>query len=502
MANATVLRYRPDDRPFWRDDKRPAVVDASCAAANARFSADDDAWSADTLLAEVAARRRGLRVPFYLYDDASGASMNATELLAHFANCQHKAPGRFGKVREQPWFVLEVRRAWTDHRFIASLLDHPWRTRTPEEAAILVIPLLLTFELLAQGECGHPSVATMRHVERGALWKKRARDHLVVSLGFHVKFDRLPNSVWSSLDGNVLWGHYELKNMISPRSNNTKLVVPYTNSPIGAPVTATTRDVDVFFGGGTFPGFVNGPWARPGYALRWDMFEQLRRTTERQICTKAPGGCVTARRQVTCVICRWVPRARHLSLHEGRDAARILLVASDIPSDLPEAFTREVAPCPPMIAPLERGVTACRGHFDAIALMRRAEFVLYVRGDTPTTSRLQEALVAGALPIIVSDQLFRVGLAFPCFVPYRRFLVEVPERQIHADAPRALLDVLNQTRQPRRRRMRETLGAMARDLLWDFPGSRVVDNVLLEAARLRGKLPGVCCFEDARPAVL
>ena len=34
------------------------------------------------------------------------------------------------------------------------------------------------------------------------------------------------------------------------------------------------------------------------------------------------------------------------------------------------------------------------------------------------------------------------------------------------------------------------------------PGSRVVDNVLLEAARLRGKLPGVCCFEDARPAVL
>ena len=107
-----------------------------------------------------------------------------------------------------------------------------------------------------------------------------------------------------------------------------------------------------------------------------------------------------------------------------------------------------------------------------------------------------------ALPIIVSDQLFRVGLPFPCFVPYRRFLVEVPERQIHADAPRALLDVLNQTRQPRRRRMRETLSAMARDLLWDFPGSRVVDNVLLEAARLRGKLPGVCCFEDARPAVL
>ena len=50
--------------------------------------------------------------------------------------------------------------------------------------------------------------------------------------------------------------------------------------------------------------------------------------------------------------------------------------------------------------------------------------------------------------------------------------------------------------------MRATLTAMARDLLWDFPGSRVVDNVLLEAARLRGKLPGVCCFEDARPAVL
>ena len=80
MANATVLRYRPDDRPFWRDDKRPAVVDASCAAANARFSADDDAWSADTLLAEVAARRRGLRVtikgdaPFFR-PDPSGSEM-------------------------------------------------------------------------------------------------------------------------------------------------------------------------------------------------------------------------------------------------------------------------------------------------------------------------------------------------------------------------------------------------------------------------------------------
>ena len=132
-------------------------------------------------------------------------------------------------------------------------------------------------------------------------------------------------------------------------------------------------------------------------------------------------------------------------------------------------------------------------------MVGHAQFELAPRGDTPSTQRLYDAVQYGAIPIFISDQIFRVGLPFQCFVPYRRFVLSVREVKMARAAPDSLAQLLNGTSARRRQRMRKLLRWYRRDLLWNFPDSRVPENTLLEAARLRGVLPrGTCCWEDAR----
>ncbi|KAK9834813.1 hypothetical protein WJX81_000717 [Elliptochloris bilobata] len=110
--------------------------------------------------------------------------------------------------------------------------------------------------------------------------------------------------------------------------------------------------------------------------------------------------------------------------------------------------------------------------------LQRSEFSLVIRGDTPSSARLYDALAYGVIPIIVSNDLWAIGLPFPGRVPWQDLVFMLPEAFTAADlriiavAPRDMKD-----------RKRKAIRAHLQDVSWTAPGSRVADNVVSEAAR-------------------
>ena len=151
---------------------------------------------------------------------------------------------------------------------------------------------------------------------------------------------------------------------------------------------------------------------------------------------------------------------------------------------------------------------ACHGSYHAGEVLRRSRFSLCLRGDSPSSSRLYDAVRYGAIPLFVSDHIWRVGLPFQCWVPWRLLSRTVPEGTFLHDPGAALRNVSATTDAFAEKRMRGLLGYFARDLLWRHPRSRVAENVLRAAANARRRGGGFnrnggrkarkpCCpFED------
>ena len=58
--------------------------------------------------------------------------------------------------------------------------------------------------------------------------------------------------------------------------------------------------------------------------------------------------------------------------------------------------------------------------------MLRSTFCFVPRGDTPTTRRLFDAILAGCVPVVVSDGI-DTSLPFPHLIPYHRFWIRIEE---------------------------------------------------------------------------
>ena len=137
------------------------------------------------------------------------------------------------------------------------------------------------------------------------------------------------------------------------------------------------------------------------------------------------------------------------------------------------------------------GRVACTGKYVASRLVGRSVFALAPRGDTASSRRLSDAMLYGAVPIFISDNLLDVGAPFRCHVPYQLFSLQLTERAFMRDPGRALRAAENLSAAAIGR-MQALIAHFRQDLLWRHPRSRVAENVLLEAARLLGR-PEACC---------
>jgi len=124
-------------------------------------------------------------------------------------------------------------------------------------------------------------------------------------------------------------------------------------------------------------------------------------------------------------------------------------------------------------------------HLEYIRDMLGAVFCLVFPGDTRTSAALFAALIAGCVPVIVSDE---ISLPFPWRVPYDSFTITVSERTF-ASNPNAVLDTIileygNSDHPGTRAHLyRQRSAQFVGELSW-YEDDRVVDNILLRASSL------------------
>ena len=95
----------------------------------------------------------------------------------------------------------------------------------------------------------------------------------------------------------------------------------------------------------------------------------------------------------------------------------------------------------------------------------------------------------------MSDHIWEMGMPFQCFVPHALMTVSVNESDIERDAASTLRRVAEGIGPLADERMRHLIRHFRRDLLWRVQGSRVAENLLIEAARAAASFEGrsLCC---------
>jgi hypothetical protein len=102
----------------------------------------------------------------------------------------------------------------------------------------------------------------------------------------------------------------------------------------------------------------------------------------------------------------------------------------------------------------------------------------------------------GAIPLIVSDHVYRTSLPFQCWVPWKLLVLTIPEKTFLNDVPGSLSATISSLTPLQEERTRQLIGHFGKDVLWRHPTSRVAENVLLAAHRWRkrGKPALGCCL--------
>ena len=284
---------------------------------------------------------------------------------------------------------------------------------------------------------------------------------------------------------------------------------------------APARDIRYFFGGRTSMRI--GPGRRQcGYYLRWWLLHEWARqehaavrashdAEDHELRPHAPRALNGGQRLAS----RWAAAAGHRVLRD-----EVLILDSDggypwsIDREPPAAqycsvngtkYTRATGPLNPLFPPhpcmppcdgfnlSTMNAGACYGRYNPSEILRRSRYALCMRGDIPTSPRPYDAMRYGAIPILLSDSLPRVGLPFQCLVPWRLLTLQVAERAFLADADAALANATSAVPPLAEVRMRKLIAHFSRDVLWRHPQSRVAENVLLTALHQRDGAKGPCC---------
>lgn len=347
--------------------------------------------------------------------------------------------------------VVHTNQYASDVHFLVQLERHRWRVARPSSARFIVVPAAIGMAANSRCRAEGAVARALEYVQSTELWSRRRADYLFVALHWSVRpkaVPGLPESKWVGYRA----GKYSVGGHRQPW-----IMAPYNDAGFPAPPPLrTSRNVTFFFGGRTLAAANH-----PGYHVR-DSLRQRRGT---------------------------------LFTTAGLPGNNIFVDVSGADRTLPGCDPARLA---------NATKYACRGRYDEAPLMRRSRFTINVRGDQPGTNRLERCVEHGSVCVAVSDRVYYVGESFQCFVPYEHMVAEAGEVAFKCNPGRSLLHVLHEWPLWRRQRARELMRHFARDILWRAPGSRVAENVLLEAAAtfapskeaavLQGRVP--CGFRN------
>ena len=473
---------------------------------------EDSSWSASELISAVESARAQQAVTFYLYDKPD-IPMSVAEELHKLERCG--TPAKLYHYGGAYWFLRQ-------------LLNHSWRVSEPARAQLLVVPNLHEYDV-AKGPGGggrgqfckglKPTEKIMKHILHANAWRHRPLDHVFVGLDW--EYRTIPGQN-ASEHGGMLRGFVETRwstpmtHGFTPRSlgghaeGHFLVVAPYVdNGPsyyhdtlaerwaqeealaFAAPsqpsrqALRTKRNVTHFFGGRTSTRIGPGR-AQLGYYVRWSLMRQWAAHHFRNPRHIAPQPSPSA--------------------HVRSTWGSLLIVDSDRSKDkpaVPPCDQANSSRCLRQCAPNETFTAtsgACLGHYSPSQVLSRARFSLCLRGDIPSSPRPYDSFRYGAIPIIISDHVWRMGMPFQCWVPWRAMTRSISESAFMHDAGVALHNISSGLGPAAEERMRQLIAHFRRDVLWRHPRSRVAENVLLAAFRWRNRdaqrLRGCCPLPD------
>lgn len=364
---------------------------------------------------------KNLSVPFYLYKLPDWCKTCEDPLFYQWGD---RVPGTFHQNEFPDVALYEV------------LRDHPWRVERGEDAKLFVVPGY--FSASYDGLCG----SHRKHMEELARtlaespWFRRSggRDH-VISAFLHFMQPAAFLSAEPYIN-KLMVLHFE------NRDHNRGVVVPYGPvSARGVPiqeVPLAERKHSLFFMG----------QADTRYEYR-------------------------SRR-----------RALHILPEVFRDsvliqATKTVKNSSSInAADDPPSLKGELRTCtPPGV------VTGCKMQFNTDAYIkfgRQSNHTLVIEGDTPSTSRLYDAVQFGQVPIIISDRWKEIAQPFPFELPWDDFAVFMDPRDFTRDPTGSMKAAVAEASKSKRRELMRKVRFL---LDWHYGGHCIGTAMLSDVGR-------------------
>ena len=363
------------------------------------------------------------------------------------------------------------------------ILEHPWRVLDPEQAKIFIVPALINFRAdRRKVRCGsNPSLDQHSLMDSMAKYiistehyqKNNGIDHLIVSSHFKIRNNpkwKLFSSDFSKMLKNMTFGNFEIKDNANYNFGRYRkwfaqwrcsIVVPYVDySKMTSQYTSIENQEIIEKEQMTFES-----WKNRHYSFLFMGGLDGRRSyfTRRNLNWKCKEGFFSSAIN---------GRTKQPFNHNYIYAASSWKKASVSGGNCNE--TQCLTRCHNCI--LTQNLKKNYTNF-----LMDSKFALVVHGDTPSTSRLYDAISSGSLPIIISSDLYEQALPFISNVPWFDFAFFISQGEDTVEIAEQIRNIITFTPEYLLRHKFEMMRAHVRDVSWKHRQTRIVENVLYDA---------------------
>jgi hypothetical protein len=112
-----------------------------------------------------------------------------------------------------------------------------------------------------------------------------------------------------------------------------------------------------------------------------------------------------------------------------------------------------------------------------VVQMTTNEFCFVPRGDTASSRRLFDSVLAGCIPVVIADH---INFPFEFKIPWESFVVRVSEATFIKNPLKAVRKIRDSLSDATRQNMRRLMLKYRDDLDYEAPGTKVLDNMLTQ----------------------